>query len=241
LKVIPVIDVLNGVVVHAKKGERATYQAIQSQLTQSSKPLDIVAALLDLYPFQQLYIADLNAIQKLDAGYANNYNVITTIKKRYPTLELWVDAGISNKQEFSLWQALDIRLIIGSENFSQLSHFTSLNIQEKNYILSLDFMSQGYQGPIELLVNTELWPQDVIVMSLNNVGENRGVNIDLMRKTKLCAKDFNLIAAGGVRDIGDLILLKEMDVNASLLATALHQKQISTEQLESINRSGLNQ
>jgi phosphoribosylformimino-5-aminoimidazole carboxamide ribotide isomerase len=59
LNVIPVIDVLNGVVVHAKRGERATYQAIRSQLTHSSEPLDIVAALLDVYPFQQLYIADL--------------------------------------------------------------------------------------------------------------------------------------------------------------------------------------
>lgn len=234
MNVIPVIDVLNGVVVHAKRGERATYQAIRSQLTHSSEPLDIVAALLDVYPFQQLYIADLNAIQKSDASHENNYNVIASIKKRYPALELWVDAGISNNNELSLWHELNIRLIIGSENFAQISNFTSLNTQEKNYILSLDFMSLGYQGPTELLTNTEYWPQDVIVMSLNNVGANQGVNIDLLRKTIARANGFNLIAAGGVRDINDLIMLKKMGLNAALLATALHQKQISTEQFESI-------
>ena len=236
MKVIPVIDLLNGVAVHAKKGDRATYQAIHSQLTPSSQPLDIVAALFDVYPFQQLYIADLNAIQKLETSHENNYSVIASIKERYPALELWVDAGISNNTELHFWQGLDNRLIIGSENFANIADYASLNIQDKNYILSLDFMPLGYQGPIELLTNTEYWPQDVIVMSLSNVGANHGVNIDLMRETIARAKGFNIIAAGGIRDADDLVMLKEMGASATLLATALHQKQISTEQLEVIKQ-----
>jgi len=236
LKVIPVIDVLNGVVVHAKKGDRAAYQAIHSQLTPSSQPLDIVAALLELYPFQQLYIADLNAIQKLDTSHENNYNVIASIKERYPALELWVDAGISNNVELNLWQTLGTRLIIGSENFINISDYSLLNILDKNYILSLDFMPLGYQGPAELLTKTECWSQDVIVMSLSNVGANNGMNIDLLQKTMARAKGFNIIAAGGIRNVDDLVILKEMGISAALLATALHQKQISTEQLESIKQ-----
>ena len=236
MKVIPVIDVLNGVVVHAKKGDRAAYQAIHSQLTPSSQPLDIVAALLELYPFQQLYIADLNAIQKLDTSHENNYNVIASIKERYPALELWVDAGISNKVELGVWQELDARLIIGSENFANIGDYSSLDILGKNYILSLDFMPLGYQGPTVLLTNTEYWPQDVIVMSLSNVGANHGVNVDLMHKTMARTKGFNIIAAGGIRNVDDLVMLKEMGISAALLATALHQKQISTEQLESIKQ-----
>lgn len=222
---------LNGVVVHAKRGERATYQAIKSQLTHSSKPLDIVTALLNVYPFQQLYIADLNAIQKLDSHCENNYNVIASIKERYPALELWVDAGISNHDELNLWQKLNIRLIIGSENFNQISDFTSLMTVNEKYILSLDFMPLGFQGPIELLNNTKYWPQDVIVMSLSNVGSNNGVNTELMRNMMARAKGFNLIAAGGIKNLDDLITLKEMGVNNALLATALHQKQITTLQL----------
>jgi phosphoribosylformimino-5-aminoimidazole carboxamide ribotide isomerase len=236
LKVIPVIDLLNGVVVHAKKGDRAAYQAIHSLLTNSSQPLDIVAALLDVYPFQQLYIADLNAIQKLNITQENNYNVIATIKERYPALELWIDAGISNNAELNFWQKLDIRLVIGSEKFSNIADYMSLYFQDKNYILSLDYMPLGYQGPIELLTNTEYWPQNVIVMSLSNVGANHGVNVDLMHKTLARAKGFNIIAAGGIRNVDDLVTLKEMGISAALLATALHQKQISTEQLEGIKQ-----
>jgi len=241
LKVIPVIDLLDGVVVHAKKGERATYQAIQSQLTPSVQPLDIVAALLAVYPFEQLYIADLNAIQKLDSHnqtncYENNYNVITNIKQCYPNLELWIDAGISNKVELSFWQKLDSRLIIGSECFDKIGNFTSLNIQDKNFILSLDFMPHGYQGPAELLNNTAYWPQDVIIMSLLNVGSNDGANTKLMRESIARTKGFNLIAAGGIRNIDDLFILKNMGIKSALIATALHQKQISTDQLKSFRQ-----
>jgi phosphoribosylformimino-5-aminoimidazole carboxamide ribotide isomerase len=231
LKVIPVIDLLDGIVVHAKKGERASYKPIQSQLSTSSNPLDIVTALLGVYPFEQLYIADLNAIQKLNGKYENNYAVIAAIKQRYPTLELWVDAGIGNNTELSLWQKLNLRLIIGSENFANISNFGLLNIQDSDFILSLDFMPQGYQGPAELLTNTEYWPQDVIVMSLLNVGSNDGTNIELMRDSISRAMGFNLIAAGGIRNSDDLIMLQSIGVETALIATALHQKQISTEQL----------
>lgn len=236
MKVIPVIDLLDGVVVHAKKGERATYQAIQSQLTPSSQPLDIVAALLAVYPFERLYIADLNAIQKLNSNYENNYIVIVAIKQRYPKLELWVDAGVSNNTELSIWQKLNVRLIIGSENFANISNFAYLNIQDTDFILSLDFLPQGYQGPVELLSNTEYWPQDVIVMSLLNVGSNDGANIELMRDSIARARGFNLIVAGGIRNCDDLIMLQSMGVESALIATALHQKQISTEQLETLGQ-----
>jgi phosphoribosylformimino-5-aminoimidazole carboxamide ribotide isomerase len=236
LKVIPVIDLFDGVVVHAKKGERSAYQAIQSLLTPSSQPLDIVAALLAVYPFKQLYIADLNAIQKLNNNYENNYNVITTIKQRYPKLELWIDAGISNISELSLWQKINARLIIGSENFAKIGNFTSLNIQDNDFILSLDFMPSGYHGPTELLNNSEYWPQDVIVMSLKNVGANNGVDVELILEIIARAKGFNIIAAGGIRSKSDLIMLKSNGVNTALVATALHQKQISIEQLRNLDK-----
>lgn len=235
-KVIPVIDLLDGVVVHAKKGERANYLPIQSQLTQSTQAMDIVAALLDVYPFEQLYIADLNAIQKSNNKYRNNYNLIASIKQRYPNLELWIDAGISNNTELSIWQNLNVRLIIGSENYAKIDDFTSLNIPHKDFILSLDFMPHGYQGPLEFLNDTSFWPSDVIVMSLSKVGANSGMDIELVRDTISRAKGFNVIVAGGIRDVNDLLSLKSIGANAALIATSLHQKQISSEQLQMLGQ-----
>ena len=97
MQIIPVIDLLNGAVVHAQQGQRHTYQPIKSLLTHSSKPLDIVAALLNVYPFSQLYIADLNAIQQS----GDNFNVIRTIAQKFPQLKLWIDAGIHSLTIYS--------------------------------------------------------------------------------------------------------------------------------------------
>jgi phosphoribosylformimino-5-aminoimidazole carboxamide ribotide isomerase len=235
MRIIPVIDLLDGVVVHAKKGLRQHYQPIQSQLCNSSAPLEVVSALLALYPFTQLYIADLNAIQKSGGAYNANYSIIEAIRQRYPALELWLDVGISNNTELAIWQKLNVRLVIGSENFASISHYCALGLEDKPFVLSLDFFAQGYQGPAELLANTAYWPQDVIVMSLANVGTNQGGNEALMGEILLRATDKdnskNLYAAGGIRSLDDLLQLKNLGISGALIATALHQRQISNKEI----------
>ncbi|ACT48242.1 HisA/HisF-related TIM barrel protein [Methylotenera mobilis] len=248
MQIIPVIDLLNGIVVHAKKGERHRYQAITSALTPSSEPLAIVAALLALHPFQQLYIADLNAIQKLgntqDCTQSNNFDVIASIAQHYPNLTLWVDAGISNLTELDLWSQLNlssqpdlssqagVKLILGSENFVSMEQYLAIyHVISEQTILSLDFMPTGYQGPQALLESTAYWPQAVIIMSLAHVGANQGVNLQLLTQTQAKAGDFNLYAAGGVRDIADLNTLKSLGIHGALIATAIHSKQLTQQQL----------
>lgn len=231
MQIIPVIDLFCGQVVHAIKGARHNYQPIQSELTNSSEPLAIVAALLALHPFKQLYIADLNAIQKTDKSYLSNLKIIESIIQNYPALTIWLDPGISNNEELRIWQKLNVRLIVGSESLSHLDQYLSLKFHQGSHILSLDFMPHGYQGPAELLENSEYWPHDVIIMALANVGSNQGANSALMAEMLSRTKGFNLHAAGGIRNIDDLMMLKEMGVQSALVATALHHNQISTEQL----------
>lgn len=232
MQIIPVIDLLNGAVVHAQQGQRQNYQPIKSLLTHSIKPLDVVTALLDVYPFSQLYIADLNAIQQS----GDNFNAIRAVAQKFPHLKLWIDAGI----HFSQFIA-NSSVILGSENFpndiSGLENFLACkNQQKKSFVLSLDFMPNGYQGPNQLLESSHYWPQDVIVMSLQNVGANQGANVNLMQKILALASGKNLYAAGGVRHVEDLIALKSMGIHGALIATALHQKQLSTDEIESLSQ-----
>lgn len=230
--VIPVIDLLNGAVVHAKKGDRKNYLPIQSSLTTSSKPLDVVAALLEYFPFQQLYIADLNAIQHLND---NNSEIIQAIAQDFPTLKLWVDTGISNKNVLGIQPKCDFNVILGSENFSEIENFINVRSHiDSDFILSLDFMPHGYQGPIELLNNTQHWPADVILMSLLHVGANQGTNLEILEKFKQHTAHFNLYAAGGIRDVDDLIKLKQAGIHGALVATALHQKQLIPAQIQAL-------
>ena len=235
MKIIPVIDLLNGIVVHAKKGDRKHYQPIQSQLADSSKPLNIVNALLAYYPFQQLYIADLDAIQKTGI---NNSDVIKTIARHYPQLELWIDAGISSIQESDVWRGHNFNLILGSENFSDLDNFLAVTKHlDKHFILSLDYLPDGYHGPAELLENTDYWPQHVLLMSLTHVGANQGVDTDLLQRFKSCTRQFKLYAAGGVRDTSDLNTIKQIGYHGALIASALHAKQITAQELAAISKN----
>jgi phosphoribosylformimino-5-aminoimidazole carboxamide ribotide isomerase len=235
--VIPVIDLLGGVVVHAKKGERTHYQPMQSQLTLSYQALDIVASLLDVYPFKQLYIADLDAIQRLNTPSVLNFNIIADIKQRYPGLDLWVDAGIKHAEDLNCWHLSGVNLAIGTENFTHLDDFLAIReLLQDNFTLSLDYFSAGYQGPIELIEHSTYWPKNVIVMSLANIGANQGANTPLLNTLQQRSPTTNLYAAGGVRNLEDLQALQTMGVAGALVATALHQQQITTPDLEALHK-----
>jgi len=234
MQIIPVIDLLGGTVVHAKKGDRKNYHAIQSLISGSSDPLDIVAALLKYHPFKQLYIADLNAIQKTGS---NNLKIIKSIALHHPGLELWVDAGINSTAEVALWSAYNFNVILGSENFSDLDNFINIRKQlNSNFVLSLDFMPNGYHGPQELLQNPEYWPEQVILMSLPHVGANQGPDLELIERFRQLSQQHRFYSAGGVRSADDLNRLKQVGTDGALLATALHRRQISQAELECLSQ-----
>ncbi len=226
MQVIPVIDLLNGEVVHAKKGLRQTYQPMHSPLCSSSDPLTVVAAIMAMHPFKQLYIADLNAIQKLPNKTRSNYASIAQISHAYPELELWLDAGFQHSADLLEWQTLNVSIILASENFHNMQDYLALS-QQHEFILSLDFFSDGFHGPKALFKHTEDWPERVIIMSLSDVGANQGFNKTRLEQITQSNKGSRWYAAGGVRDEQDLLSLKALGVHGALVASALHNQQIS--------------
>jgi phosphoribosylformimino-5-aminoimidazole carboxamide ribotide isomerase len=233
MQLIPVIDLLNGIVVHAKKGDRNNYQPIKSALCKSSEPIDVVDALLELYPFERIYIADLDAI----TGQGNHLITIKYIQAQYPTLEIWLDAGISNASNLLVWNDLKLTHVIGSESIASTQDLCEIsNHLNKNFVLSLDNNQSGFLGCNDLQSNTDLWPENVILMSLAQVGANQGTNLELLEKFKRYSKTFNLYAAGGVRNIDDITILDQMGIHGVLLASALHSKQICADVIRSLNQ-----
>src|SRR5262245_58706290 len=93
--IVPVVDLKAGVVVRARAGERSAYAPIETPLSPSAEPLAVVEGLLRAWPARQLYIADLDAIQKC----AEQRAVVAAIGRRFPALELWVDAGFAAPDE----------------------------------------------------------------------------------------------------------------------------------------------
>ena len=221
---------MQGQVVHALGGKRHQYHPIESELCAGSNALDITSALLELYPFYALYVADIDAIQKN----GSNAAVIEKLHRRFPRLELWVDSGIADVSGFAAWQEQRIgHAVIGSESFPESALLSAVCASgDALYpLLSLDFKDARFHGEQRLLNDAELWPEHVIVMMLASVGSLQGPDFDRLGALRRRVPHKKLYAAGGVRGAHDLARLARAGAHGALLASALHQRLISTSDL----------
>jgi len=214
---------MHGQVVQAVQGQRQHYRPIQSQLTDSHALLDVVAAILQVYAFDCLYIADLNAI----TGHASHLKLIKQAMLSFPALQWWVDAGFRNDKDLQPWLDSGIRPIIASESMADLETYQSMRKMTAQAVLSLDFFQDGFHGPTDLLEHATLWTQPTILMSLPKVGANQGPDIEKMATIKRTLPNQQLYAAGGVRHMADIHALDQAGATGVLVASALHQKKIT--------------
>ncbi len=221
MRIIPVVDLKNGQVVQAIKGDRSNYKPVQSQLCSGSSPVDVVTALLEATHSDTLYIADLDSIEDSE----NNSQIIFDLIQQHKHISFWLDAGFTSPDQIKQWQGINnIRPVIGSESHHEIDSL--LDLLESDHILSLDFRNDQLCGPHEILDQSENWPDDVIIMSLNTVGSNSGPDLNLIKKIQSIGSNSQLYAAGGVRDQSDLDLLTQIEVESVLIASALHTKNI---------------
>ena len=173
MEVIPVIDLKDGAVVHARMGIRSAYAPIETPLSPTSRPTDVARGLLSIFPFKKFYVADLNAIENKD----NNNAALKRLSLDFPELVFWVDAGIADVHHAQRWFEAGLgHLVLGSETQrdSDLIRFLCRN---NRTILSLDFRGDAFLGPASLLNEANIWPTNVIVMTLARVGSASGPDI----------------------------------------------------------------
>ena len=221
---------MGGKVVRAQRGERHAYQPVVSRLCNSSAPLDVVQALLELYPFTCLYIADLDAIQQR----GQHKTAIAAIRNSYPELDIWLDAGIASIDEWQVWHALGVQCVIGSESQRDADSARQLAtyIGTEHAVLSLDIGAEGPRGPDSLFTDMASWPAKVIGMTLARVGSQLGPDWAVLDQLQQHGR--SVYAAGGVRHAADLQELKAMGIAGALIASALHDGQISAADLASL-------
>ena len=217
--IIPVIDLMGGRVVHARRGDRSNYRPLHSALTASSAALDVVSALLDAAPFPALYAADLDAILRR----GGHRELIRQIEQRFASLTIWLDAGFSEASNAAPWlRSSRIVPVIGSESLASLDALAGMLAAAPRAVLSLDTRDDQPLGPPALFTQPGLWPLRVIVMTLDRVGGGHGPAFTRLRATLAQAPGKQVIAAGGVRDTHDLEALEAMGVHAVLIASAIH-------------------
>jgi phosphoribosylformimino-5-aminoimidazole carboxamide ribotide isomerase len=222
MEIIPVIDLKDGLVVRAHMGQRDQYRPIETPLSPTSDPVDVVRGLLSVFPFRTLYVADLDAIERTgDSG-----SILMRLKATFPQLDLWIDNGCAQARAARVWLDGGLALVLGSEAQTDASLVKALK-NDPRVILSLDFRGDAFIGPASLLATPDIWPRRVIVMTLARVGSDMGPDVPRLRSIQRTAGNRLLFAAGGVRDAGDLRTLKEGGIAGALVASSLHDGRLT--------------
>jgi phosphoribosylformimino-5-aminoimidazole carboxamide ribotide isomerase len=222
MQVIPVVDLIGGLVVRARMGERDAYRPIATPLSATPDPVDVVTGLLRLAAFPILYVADLDAIR----GTGDNFAALARLRAAFPSLALWIDNGAADAAAVAATRAFGAP-VLGSESQRDLA----LVAATPDALLSLDFRGDAFQGPPDLLARPDLWPQRLIVMTLGRVGSGAGPDLDRLGAIRALAGSRALYAAGGLRDAADLAALKEAGAAGVLVASALHDGRLGAADL----------
>jgi phosphoribosylformimino-5-aminoimidazole carboxamide ribotide isomerase len=223
VRCIFVLDILNGAVVHAFRGERNRYEPIasHSKIVSSSEPLDI---LHELHP-REVYVADLNLL----TGRGENLEIIKKISSMAKTM---ADTGISVASDLDRLPE-SVCPILGTETSSfQLMEKLSM---QREMVVSLDMKNRkvlareaslANQTPLEFLQRLNQLPlAGVILLELNRVGTSSGLDKTFLEKA-IAVSEHPLILGGGVKDEEDLRALEEMGFSGALVATAVHNGSI---------------
>jgi len=237
LKIIPVLDILNGVAVHAVRGERKEYKPIRSVVSVSSDPSEVACAFEKL-GFSELYIADLDAISGVSCSFSSIKQIADA-----SNIGLIVDGGVSDiRRARELLQLGVSKIIVGTETLTSVPFVEEVIrfLGRERVLLSLDLRNgqlltklgnYTQTEPLSLLrrfCDTGL--TQVVVLDLTRVGSSEGVNMVFLANL-LRDFDIDVYVGGGVRSYADLLVLKELGVTGVLLATALHSGVIRAERL----------
>ncbi|HIJ08133.1 TPA: hypothetical protein HA274_02130 [Candidatus Bathyarchaeota archaeon] len=237
-KIIPVLDILDGIAVHAVRGQRREYKPLKSILSASSCPADIALAFEEL-GFTEMYVADLDAI----TGSRNQSLLSLRQISDESKIRLTVDAGISDLELARKLLQIDAsKIVIGTETLSSIG-FVQEALQsfgKERVVVSLDLMDGAMVGNLGSLgsfkimdllkIFAEMDLRQVIVLDLGRVGSGEGVNKDFLKNVLRCF-DFDVFVGGGVRDLNDLLELEKLGLRGVLLATALHSGAVRVEDL----------
>jgi phosphoribosylformimino-5-aminoimidazole carboxamide ribotide isomerase len=232
-RLIFVMDLLDGMVVHAKRGEREKYVPIHrfSSIVTSSDPARVLEAIKP----KEVYIADLNRL--MNTG--NNRPILKDLRTRNMDLRIMLDYGVKGMED--LKEAVDAEMadkfVLGTETIAfELLEEASKSDIITDICISLDLFNNEVLtsdtrmniDPLRLLKELNKFPvRDVIVLELNRVGTKSGIDFEfLARAVELSEHD--ILCGGGVRNCDDLYKMAEIGVKGALVATAVHDGGIPT-------------
>lgn len=247
MRVIPVIDLKDGLVVRGIAGQRSRYRPVVSVLAADPCPRSVATAFAKTLGLDEVYVADLDAIAGGEPAWAAYEQIAGA------GLRLWVDAGIGEvgrAQQLARWAATLVPsagLVVGLESVQDPQRLPSLHaaLGKDGGLFSLDL---HHGGP---LTCSPAWHQAtprqiadaavaagfrrLLVLDLAAVGVDQGpASVELCRELRGAYPHLELVTGGGVRGRADLQRLADSGCDAVLVASALHDGRLTAADLAAL-------
>jgi HisA/HisF family protein len=232
-RVIGVVDLSDGLAVHAQGGARAHYGPVRSLAGRPIRSGDaraIVRWYVEELGVREIYVADLDALR----GRPSQHALIRALASF--DVPLWLDAAVSTVAAAST--AIEdgaTRVVVGLETLRSLDALEticqavggqhvafSLDLRRGEPLVAPGTALDGRTPEQIAAAAVGAGVRTVIVLDLARVGMRRGLDLALLARVRSSIPEAELVVAGGVRGVSDLAAAAGAGCNAALVATALY-------------------
>ena len=234
MKVIPVLDLLDRIVVRGVAGKRNAYRPVESQLVDGADPILVAEAIRKHFGLTEFYLADLDAILH-DRPNLQIYEALVD-----HGFGLIVDAGLRDTDRARELFAHGVSAVIaGLETIPSPALLADLTrtFHSDRILFSLDLKNGEPLGDLTSWETSDPFEiggravdagiTRMIVLDLAAVGVHEGIStIPLCQRLQNHFPQLEIITGGGVRDANDLKQLAAMGIDGVLIASALHNGRI---------------
>lgn len=229
MRIVPVLDIKGGNVVHARRGRRAEYRPLSSPLVDGCAPVAVARALCARCRTRALYVADLDAL----AGHPVDEATLADLAS---VAEPWVDAGATTPERAAaLARAGVARNVVGTESIEARADVsaapeppTVLSVDLRDgRLVSADPALHGGRPAAAAPLARSLGVTELLVIDLALVGSGSGPPLAAVAELAAALPGAAIYAGGGVRDDADMRALQAAGAAGALVATALHDGRLT--------------
>ncbi len=236
MRVIPVIDLKGGRVVRAVMGLRDFYKPMVNSVYGTCEPIELATRLL-LEGFKVIYVADLDSIM----GGAVSEGVLRSLRDL--GAKLMADIGVADEEKLEKAAELADYPVIATESVPSLGFLSrALESYGDRALVSLDLRGGRVIGRASEISGRTLSEccrllkalgvRKAILIDFDRIGAYSGPNVEGAKE--LIERGFEVYVGGGIRDLNDLIALREIGASGALVASALYSGRISAQELRAL-------
>lgn len=244
-KVIPVIDLAGGRVVHAVRGARADYRPLSEAFGLPDDPVRLAEDLRGRLGPRPLYVADLDAL----SGRAPQLALLGELAAAAGPL--WVDAGAADPDRAGeLLERGAGRVVVALETLAAWAEVGPILRRAGPDRLSFGLDLRDGR-PVRAPAGTEEGSvagvvrragaagfEHFVVVDLARVGAGRGLPVASLPAVREAAPGARAFLGGGARSAADLARARELGAAGVLVATALHAGRLDAGRIRELEGAG---